>query len=142
MTKRSKESAGCIVRRTPKGLVPVSGFDMEQLINHPLGSEFKLVRLTKRSLPQHRTYWKALSIVAANDERWATAEHLHQSLKMACGLVTETFNITTGEVVLVPDSTSFEAMDQEEFQIFFDRAMASLSAAIGWDPLYFLAEAA
>jgi len=141
MTRRAKETAGCIVRKTPRGIVPVSGFDQEQLMGFDIGSEFKLVRMTRRSLPQQRAYWKALSLVAENDDRWATAEHLHDALKRACGYVTVIHDLA-GKPFLTTDSTGFDAMTQDEFRGYFDRAMAKLAEAVGYDPLAFMQEAA
>jgi len=139
--KRTRETAGCIVRKTPRGLVPASGFDQEQLFASPIGAEFKLVRLTRRSIPQHRAYWQALSLVVKNDERWATAEHLHDALKRACGRVTVIHDLS-GKPFVVADSTGFDAMTQDEFQAYFDQSMAKLAEAVGYDPLGFLEEAA
>lgn len=141
MTKRTRETAGCIVRKTPRGLVPVSAFDQEVLLAMPVGTEFRLTSLTKRSLPQHRTYWKALTLVADNDDRWATAEHLHEALKRACGFVTVVHSME-GTPFVTTDSTGFDAMSQDEFRGYFDRSMAKLAEAVGYDPLGFLAEAA
>ena len=141
MTRRSKETSGCIVRKTPKGIVPVSGFDQELLMADAPGTEYKLVKLTKRSLPQQRTYWKALSLVAANDDRWASAEALHDALKRACGIVTVVHDLK-GNPFITTDSTAFDAMDADAFKAFMDKAMAQLAEAIGWDPLSFLEERA
>lgn len=139
--KRSRESAGCIVRKTPRGLVPASAFDQEQLMAAPIGSEFKLVRMSRRSLPQHRSYWKALSLVVDNDDRWATSDHLHDALKRACGRVSVIHDLS-GKPFVVTDSTGFDAMTQEEFQAYFEQSMAKLAEAVGFDPLGFLEEAA
>ncbi len=141
MTRRARETAGCIVRKTPRGLAPVSSFDQEQLLACENGAEFKLVKLTKRSLPQHRAYWKALSLVVENDDRWPTGEHLHDALKRACGYVTVTHGMD-GKPFLTTDSTGFDAMTQDEFRVYFDRAMAKLAEAVGFDPLSFMAVAA
>lgn len=139
--KRARETAGLIVRKTPKGLVPVSAFDQEQLFGQAIGAEFKLVSLTKRSIPQHRAYWKALTLVADNDERWGSTEHLHDALKRACGYVTVTHGLD-GKPFVTTDSTAFDAMKQDEFAAYFKKAMAKLAEAVGYDPLAFLEEAA
>lgn len=141
MTRRAKETAGCIVRKTPRGITPVSAFDQEQMMGDAIGTEYKLVKLTKRSLPQQRAYWKALSLVVANDERWATPEHLHEALKRACGFVTVTHGLN-GAPFVTADSTAFDAMDADGFRAFMDKAMAKLAEAIGYDPMHFLEEAA
>lgn len=141
MTRRAKETAGCIVRKTPRGIIPVSAFDQEQMMGDAIGTEYKLVKLTKRSLPQQRAYWKALSLVVANDDRWPTAEALHDALKRSCGYVTVIYDLK-GNPFVTTDSTAFDAMDTDAFKGFMDKAMAKLAEAIGWDPLSFLEEQA
>ena len=139
--RRARETAGCIVRKTPRGLSPVSGFDQEQLMGFAIGAEFKLVRMNKRSIPHHRAYWKALSLVCENDERWPTPEHLHDALKRACGYVTVSHDLS-GKPFVTTDSTGFDAMTQDEFKAYFDKAMAKLAESVGYDPLAFMDEAA
>lgn len=139
MAKREKPSI--IVRKTPRGLSPVSGFDAENLMALPLGTEFDLVSKSKRSLPQHRTYWKALSEVCKATSKWPDAEHLHDALKRACGYITVKHDLH-GQPYVTTDSTSFEAMNHEEFRAYFDAAMAKLTEAVGFDPLGFLEDAA
>jgi len=39
---------------------------------------------------------------------------------------------------MIPDSTSFAAMNHAEFSAFMDQAMAALSEAIGYDALAWL----
>ncbi len=136
-----KEKSLIIVRKTPRGLQPVSSFDAELLLAAPLGTEFNLASLTKRSLPQHRTYWKALSEVVKATGKWPTAEKLHDALKRACGYVQIRYNLD-GSSYIATDSTSFEAMNHDEFCKYMELAMAKLSEAIGYDPLAFLEDAA
>lgn len=139
MTKRAKDTAGLIVRKGPKGLFPASPFDYEQLSSFPIGTEFMVRSLTKRSLPQHRTYWRALSLVVQATDAYPTAEHLHDAIKRDLGFV-ETVMGLDGKPFTRSDSTAFDAMGQEEFQGYFDRAMARLADVLGIDPLAWLAE--
>ncbi|MET3648075.1 hypothetical protein [Phyllobacterium ifriqiyense] len=136
-----REAQTIIVRKTPRGLQPVSGFDAELLMGKALGTEFRLTSLTKRSLPQHRTYWKALSVVCRSTNKWPTPEHLHDALKRACGYITINVMLT-GEEFVTTDSTAFDAMNAEQFGEYFNRAMEQLADAIGYDPLHFLDDAA
>ncbi len=136
-----KEKALIVVRKTPRGLQPVSGFDAELLLAAPIGTEFNLVSLTKRSLPQQRTYWKALNEAVKATGRWPNSEKLHDALKRACGYVEIRYNLD-GSSYIATDSTSFEAMNHDEFCAYMDQAMAKLSEAVGYDPLAFLEDAA
>lgn len=139
MAKRAKDTAGLIVRKGPKGLFPASPFDYEQLSAFPIGTEFMVRSMTKRSLPQHRTYWRCLSLVVQATDAYPTAEHLHDALKRDLGFV-ETMTGLDGKPFTRAESTAFDAMGQEEFQAYFDRAMARLADVLGIDPLHWLQE--
>lgn len=125
--------------KTEKGLRPARAWDAEALSDHPFGTEYELVRITKRKPKQHRTYWRALSLVVKNgSNRWPTAEHLHDEIKLACGYYRKAANLATGEIMLIPDSTAFDKMDQVQWQAFMDRAMELVAQECGFDPLAFL----
>ncbi len=136
-----KEKPSIIVRKTPRGLQPVSGFDAEMLLAAPVGTEFNLASLTKRSHPQHRTYWKALNGVVKATGKWPNSEKLHDALKRVCGYVEIRYNLD-GSSYIATDSTSFDAMNHDEFCVYMKLAMEKLADAIGYDPLAFLEDAA
>jgi hypothetical protein len=70
--------------------------------------------------------------------RWPSAEHLHDELKLACGFYRKAANLATGEIMLIPDSTAFDKMTQDEWQTYMDQAMKLLSSECGYDPLAWL----
>ena len=141
MAKRGKEKAGMILEKTLHGVRPISAFDAEQLDRFPVGTEFNLAPRTKRSLPQHRTYWKALSDVVKATDAWPTPEHLHDALKHDLGYV-EVRKTLAGMPYISTESTAFDAMTADEFRSYMDRAMARLAEVTGINPLHFLDEAA
>lgn len=141
MVKRTREKPGIIVKRTPRGLSPVSGFDAEMLAMTPLGAEFDVVPRSRRSLPQLRTYWKALTLVTHATDAWPSPEHLHEALKFDLGYVSPVAGLD-GKQRIVTDSAGINAMNADEFRGFFERAMARLADVTGIDPLSFLEEAA
>jgi hypothetical protein len=137
-----KEKAPHIeVVKTPKGLQPHMSEDAEKLMSASDGTVYSLVPVAKRSLPQLRTYWKALGIVAKATGKWSSPENLHRDIKMTLGYYEQSVNIRTGEVLLVPDSVGLDKMGADEFRVFMDKAMALLADAVGFDPLAFLNEA-
>ena len=140
MAKRSRESAGLILERYPRGIYPVSPFDAEQLDRFPIGTQFRATSLTKRSLPHHRKYWGILSRVVSATERWPTPEHLHGLLMEDLGYVTVIKDLQ-GRPKVVRDSESFDAMKQQDFNDYFNRAMQRLAESIGVDPLELANEA-
>lgn len=134
---KKRETMAVIVSKTARGLVPVSAFDAELIDTAALGTEYRLTKLTKRSLPQQRTYWKALAGAVHATGKWPTPEHLHDALKRACGYV-EINHDLAGNPFITSDSTSFDAMSADEFKAYMDLAMEKLSDAVGFDPLAFL----
>lgn len=134
MTKRDKPPAP-IVRKTRRGLQPVAQFFADMILEDAEGTEYDLVKRSKRSNPQNALYWSVLGDVVKATGRWATAEHLHDDLKLICGYSRKSVNWDTGAVNEIPDSTSFNAMNADEFRVYFDTAMAKLAEHVGYDPL-------
>ena len=116
-------------------LVPVSQYDAERMEDYPQGTLFNLTSTGKRSNPHHNLYWSTLRRVARDTGKWPTEHHLHDELKIACGYVRIKLSALNGELVNIPDSISFDKMDQREFNTFFELAMTKLAEGIGYDPL-------
>jgi hypothetical protein len=126
--------------KTEKGLRPARAWDAEALSADALNTEYELVKVTRRKPKQHRTYWRALNLVVKGgaSNRWPTAEHLHDELKLAAGFYRKAANLATGEIMLIPDSTAFDKMGQDEWQVYMDRAMELIAQECGIDPLAWL----
>lgn len=116
-------------------LLPVSVYDAELLGDCKNGQLFDMTRCGKRSNPQHNMYWSMLRNVCKATGKWPDEQHLHAELKLACGFYMTKFSELGGDFMRVPDSINFDAMDQQEFQAYFDAAAAKLSEALGFDPL-------
>jgi hypothetical protein len=123
------------LRRTRDGLVPDMRADEEALRRFPIGCRVKAASLTQpRSVPRNALYWSALAVVVDATGCVPTSAHLHGIIKLKLGFVTHAV-LPTGEVVLIPDSTAFEEMDEAAFVEFADRAFAWLTATFGFDPV-------
>lgn len=139
---RKDKAPAPIVRRTAKGFQPVSAYDAEILMSDPVGAEYDLVKRSRRSLPQHRLYWQVLTQVVRATGKWPSAEYLHDDLKLACGYRRQVVDWSTGEVSIAVDSTAFDAMNQDEFRVYFDLAMSKLNEHLGFDAMAFMEGAA
>ena len=137
-SKRKDAPPPPIVRKEARGLSPVSAYDAELIMSDPLGTEYDLVPRTKRSVPHHRLYWQALRIAVNSTGRWPNSKALHRDLKITLGYVEKAVNLNTGEVLIVPDSIAFDQMSQKDFAEYFDKAMAKLGEALGFDALSFV----
>ncbi|KGM44459.1 hypothetical protein JY97_00475 [Alkalispirochaeta odontotermitis] len=131
-----------MVTLTQRGLIPLDAYDAEAIAADPKGTEYDLVKRSKRNWPHLKKYWKCLHMVVANDDRWPTASHLHDDLKLACGYVRQCLNFETGELSQVVDSIAFDKMTQPEFEEYYNRAFAKLASVIGYDPLALLPDVA
>ena len=139
MSVRDKPPAPLVVK-SANGIRPARSWDLEAIASDPIGTEYELHRVSGRKPKQHRTYWKALGLVVKATDRWATAAHLHDELKIACGYYRIAKSLRSGQELILPDSTAWDKMDQSEFQAFMDKAMETLTRAVGFDPLAFLEE--
>ena len=73
----------------------------------------------------HRKYWAMLKIVhegTAVQDLYPTTDKLHQAIKGALGYYSEV-RLPDGKVFQVVDSIAFESMAQDEFEVFYDKAV-------------------
>lgn len=140
MAKRDKRPAP-IVCKSSRGLSPVSGFFADMIMDDPMGTEYDLVKRSKRSNPQNGLYWSTLAHVVKATDKWPTPEHLHDALKRVCGFVTINHDMLGNEYITT-DGTAFDAMTADEFREYFDQAMERLADSLGFDPMAYLPRAA
>ncbi len=110
-------------------LRPRSEYDRELLAHLKVGSDVRVEVNEFRSLKRNAFYWVILRLVVHNNEHFATPEALHKLLLVACG-VTEPFITLDGEYMLIPSSTSFDKMKEDEFKAYFDKAMQIIAEKI------------
>lgn len=86
--------------------------------------------LRSRSARQNALYWQCLERVVDSTGRWRTPQELHAALRIALGHVDEVLTLA-GRRVLVPSSTAFAAMSQDEAQAYYDAAFRLLAETVG-----------
>jgi len=124
----------------PRMLIPADD-TAATLIGKVATGEIAAVRVMRgRSLPQHRLFWALLTHVA-EASKFETAERLLVALKIRLGRY-DLCAMPSGKVVPVPDSISFEAMTQDDFQQFFDEALGRICDEVipGTDAAALIAE--
>lgn len=129
----AKRKTAIVVEKVRGRLVPVSAYDAEIIDAMPDRAQFDLVRCDSRSNPQNRLYWLMLHHVVKATGKWATAEHLHEALKLDLGYVTVRLNLL-GQPYIATDSTAFDEMGPAEFKAYFDQAEARIAEVTGIDP--------
>jgi len=91
-----------------------------------------------RSLEQHRKFFALVKVYMEASGRFKTVEECLQVLKICLGY-SHTVEYK-GQKYIVPDSISFESMDQDKFNVFFDRAVELFAADLGVSKETFLNE--
>lgn len=93
----------------------------EQVLSGIAHGDLVMVEVKKpRNVQHHRLYWALVTTVFNNQERYPTAEDLHEAIKISVGLRT-TIELPNGEVGFIPGSIAFHKMDQLAFNEFYDR---------------------
>ena len=76
-----------------------------------------------RNGPHHRKLMALLSLVAENSEVYNTTEKALIAVKLAAGYFEPAIDPRTGEIIPIPKSISFDAMDQDTFDVFYSAAI-------------------
>lgn len=116
------------LRRTLTGYVPFDDAGQAAHAATPLGAIVKAKITRPRNVGHHRKYWAVLNAIHPHQELYPTPGLLHAAVKAALGYA-DTIKLD-GKVVVVPRSIAFDAMDQDEFEKFWDRFMALVSTRI------------
>lgn len=132
--KQDRETAPLVLRRTERGLEPRSRFARDLLEQYALHSDVEITIKKRRSAPQLRRYWVMLHQVVEATGAWPTAEHAHESIKLALGMVTP-IKLLNGGIAYIPDSAAMSKMDAVQFSRFFEAAAALIAERFGFDPL-------
>lgn len=114
-------------------LRPKAPFDLSMVADrYKPGTQLRAKFAQPRSLPHHRLYWAILAEVVAATGQWPSVDDLHEAVKielrMLRGIV-----LLNGEVRFLTASIAFNEMDQGQFNLFFDNAMATISEHTGID---------
>lgn len=122
-----------IVRLSRGQLSPVSAWDAELLADYANGAEFDLVPRGKRSRQHNGMYWVQLGQIVKATEAFASADKMHEWIKLRLGYVSPILGPQGQVVGMTVDSTAFNAMDQAAFGAFYEKAAALIAAEMGID---------
>ena len=115
-----------VLRVSERGYDPASDEAWEQHSKLKVGTLVGARIARSRSILQHRRYWKVLECAVAATDWWETPELLHIALKEATGHFT-IVRLMNGRMIKVPGSTSFDDMNQDEFNAYCDAAFRILA---------------
>lgn len=95
----------------------------------PIGRPIRASLKKARNYKHHRKFFALLRIVMDNTEAFSSQEELLDWLKLKVGWVrTREISTKSGEkmTVYIPRSISFDDMDQDQFEAFYDRAVSKI----------------
>jgi len=126
--------------RTVTGFAPADDDAQRYWDRFKVGDTVLLDFSLPRSIQQHKYYWRLVEIVLENtDGVFDSKEEASDSIKLACGLSNTVHIKFKGEWYerKTPASISFGSLAQEEFNPFFDKAMAYVYTELipGLDPV-------
>lgn len=121
------KSAPLHYRKTLAGFVPVSNAAREFHAKSKIGQTVELKGRRPRNPQHHRKLFALLSLLADNREEFASAEDALIGLKAVLGYGSwKMLHPKAERAVFIPDSIAFENMAQDEFEKFYDAALAAI----------------
>lgn len=76
-----------------------------------------------RNGKHHRKLFALLNLVAENSEIYDTTQKALVAVKLVSGYVDHVIDPRTGEITQIPQSIAFDAMEQDEFDKFYEAAI-------------------
>lgn len=117
--------------KTLTGLVPASDEARNELRPVKLGTVLRCKIHRMRNSAHHRKFFALLNTVWAACDQWPSVDALLTDLKFRLRHTDDVLLVSTGEIVRIPRSISFSAMDQSEFDEFYARALRELCEMAG-----------
>ncbi len=87
------------------------------------GTWLRLEWARPRHGAHHRKLFALLALIADNSETYDTPEKALNAVKLVAGYCDPVIHPVTGEMVPVPQSVSYESMDQDVFDRFYEAAI-------------------
>jgi hypothetical protein len=116
--------------RTDKGLRGATPADQEaytkfrrRLETMKPGKWLRLEWSSPRNGPHHRKFMALVQLVTENSETYDTVAKALVAIKLAAAYFDPHVDPATGEIIKVPQSISYDAMGQEDFDVFYSAAL-------------------
>lgn len=116
--------------RTLSGLAPGDDAAKDYLRKWPAGEARRANVRRPRALKSLRRYWALVNLVFMNSEQFKSTDAVHAFLKIKAGHCTPIVAKSSGEVFLIPDSISFDTLDEQAFNEVWRRVVQVVSEDI------------
>jgi len=110
------------LRRKMGGLFPTTYLSEQFIQGMEEGATYKAVLTRPRKIKHNAKYWVLLSVIAPHGG-YTDVKRLHRDIKIGLGMFTTYKNAFTGKQEMEVDSTSFDNMDQLEFEPYYDKVI-------------------
>ena len=87
------------------------------------GSWLRFEWSSPRNGQHHKKFMALLNLVTENSETYNTIPKALIAVKLAAGYFDPAIDPRTGEIVPIPKSISYDAMGQEDFEVFYSAAI-------------------
>lgn len=87
------------------------------------GKWLRIESKTPRNGAHHRKFMALMQLIAENSETYNTVEKALVAVKLIVGHFEPAIHPQTGELIQVPKSIAYEAMDQDAFDTFYSHAL-------------------
>lgn len=115
--------AELLLIRSGAALVPADDESRDRICRMPRGQAVRAEVRRARHLAHHRKFMALVSFVAEHHPVYDNKDKALVAVKVAAGHVDFLPNPQTGELVAVPRSIAFHAMEQGEFEEFYEAAV-------------------
>lgn len=114
--------AKVFLKKTLRGFEPADEASQEEMRRFKVGSIVKADVTKPRSYQHHKLAFSLLTITFKNQERYVAFPSFRKAVALAAGHFEEIMTLE-GEIIRVPGSLSYDALDQVEFEPVFARMM-------------------
>lgn len=94
------------------------------------GTWIRMEWASPRHPKHHRKFMALLQLITENSETYNTVEKALVAVKLCTGHFDLMADPRTGEIIQIPKSIAFEAMPQEEFDVFYSAAIDAVLQVI------------
>lgn len=126
-------------RREGNHLVPADAAAEERIQSVKEGQEVLITWRKPRSIQNHKHFFAILRVAAEQLPSYTDEEELLDALKIAVSW-TRPVQRTNGEIIWLPKTINFAALDEDTFRRFKDRCLYVLGQLLGVDPQELLEE--
>jgi hypothetical protein len=122
--------ADLYLTRTLAGLIPADEEAKQAVKRWKMGETLRCSVRKPRCYRNHKHYFALLSLTYDNQDRYTNFEHFRKAVQIEAGHVDELIRLD-GEIVLIPKSIAYDALDEMEFAKVFGETMTVCARILG-----------